>query len=101
MTDADIRELVRHGATIEAIRRHRARHGGTLLAARAAVEALRWEFTQASRPALSAFEAELDRLLRDDQKIEAIKRFREVHGVGLKEAKDAIDARAEARERRR
>lgn len=101
MTDADIRELVRHGATIEAIRRHRARHGGTLLAARAAVEALRWEFTQASGPALSAFEAELDRLLRDDQKIEAIKRFREVHGVGLKEAKDAIDARAEARERRR
>ncbi|MCY1006575.1 hypothetical protein OV079_13630 [Nannocystis pusilla] len=68
MTDADIRELVRHGATIEAIRRHRARHGGTLLAARAAIEALRWEFTQASGPALSAFEAEIDQLLRSEQK---------------------------------
>ncbi|WAS98493.1 ribosomal protein L7/L12 [Nannocystis punicea] len=101
MTDADIRELVRHGATIEAIRRHHARHGGTLLAARAAVEALRWEFTQATGPALSAFEAEIDQLLRSDQKIQAIKRYREVHGVGLKEAKDAIDARAEARARRR
>jgi hypothetical protein len=101
VTDADIRELVRHGATIEAIRRHRARHGGTLLAARAAIEALRWEFTQASGPALSAFEAEIDQLLRSDQKIAAIKRFREVHGVGLKEAKDAVDARADALARRR
>ncbi|WP_420829406.1 ribosomal protein L7/L12 [Nannocystis pusilla] len=34
-------------------------------------------------------------------KIAAIKRFREVHGVGLKEAKDAVDARAEALARRR
>jgi ribosomal protein L7/L12 len=101
VTDADIRELVRHGATIEAIRRHRARHGGTLLAARAAVEALRWEFTQATGPALSAFEAELDQLLRSNQKIMAIKRYREVTGVGLKEAKDAIDARADAMARRR
>nr|WP_276599817.1 ribosomal protein L7/L12 [Nannocystis sp. SCPEA4] len=31
----------------------------------------------------------------------AIKRYREVTGVGLKEAKDAIDARADAMARRR
>lgn len=100
MTDADIRELVRSGRTIEAIRRHRARHGGTLLAARAAIEALRWEATQAIAPATSAFEAELEQLIRAGQKIMAIKRYREATGVGLKDAKDAIDARAEALVRR-
>nr|WP_276600013.1 ribosomal protein L7/L12 [Nannocystis sp. ILAH1] len=39
--------------------------------------------------------------MRSNQKIAAIKRFREVHGVGLKEAKDAVDARADALARRR
>jgi ribosomal protein L7/L12 len=36
--------------------------------------------------------AEINQLLQDDRKIEAIKRYREVYGVGLKEAKDAVDA---------
>lgn len=31
-------------------------------------------------------------LLRSGQKIAAIKRYRELHGVGLKEAKDAVEA---------
>lgn len=35
-------------------------------------------------------------LLTAGQTIEAIKRYREVHGVGLKEAKDAIDALRQA-----
>jgi hypothetical protein len=35
---------------------------------------------------------EIRRLLAANQVIEAIKRYREVYGVGLKEAKDAIDA---------
>jgi ribosomal protein L7/L12 len=33
-------------------------------------------------------------LLRGGQKIEAIKQYRTMHGVDLKTAKDAIDARA-------
>ena len=37
---------------------------------------------------------EIDDLLRDGHKIEAIKRYRTLHGVDLKTAKDAIDARA-------
>ena len=37
---------------------------------------------------------EIDGLLRHGQKIEAIKRYRTLHGVDLKTAKDAIDARA-------
>jgi ribosomal protein L7/L12 len=38
--------------------------------------------------------AEIDVLLRAGQKIEAIKMYRALHGVDLKAAKDAVDARA-------
>jgi ribosomal protein L7/L12 len=34
----------------------------------------------------------IEDLIRRRQKIEAIKQYRERHGVGLKEAKDAVDA---------
>ena len=37
---------------------------------------------------------QIDQLLRAGQKIEAIKAYRALHGVDLKAAKDAIDARA-------
>jgi ribosomal protein L7/L12 len=40
--------------------------------------------------------AEIDVLLRAGQKIEAIKMYRALHGVDLKAAKDAVDARARA-----
>jgi ribosomal protein L7/L12 len=36
----------------------------------------------------------IDELLRGGQKIEAIKQYRTMHGVDLKTAKDAVDARA-------
>jgi ribosomal protein L7/L12 len=36
----------------------------------------------------------IDQFLREGQKIEAIKEYRVLHGVDLKTAKDAIDARA-------
>jgi hypothetical protein len=36
--------------------------------------------------------AELMELIRAGQRIEAIKKYREMHGVGLKEARDAIEA---------
>ncbi|MCW5954672.1 MAG: ribosomal protein L7/L12 [Propionibacteriaceae bacterium] len=35
--------------------------------------------------------AEIGRLLASGRKIEAIKRYREATGLGLKEAKDAVD----------
>ena len=35
----------------------------------------------------------IDAFVRAGQKIEAIKAYRRLHGVGLKEAKDAVDAR--------
>ncbi|KAA8887559.1 hypothetical protein F3087_17970 [Nocardia colli] len=44
-----------------------------------------------ARPAFSW--AEIDALLLHDKKIQAIKRYRELTGAGLKEAKDAVEAR--------
>jgi ribosomal protein L7/L12 len=38
--------------------------------------------------------ADIDELLRAGQKIEAIKCYRALHGVDLKTAKEAVDARA-------
>ena len=38
--------------------------------------------------------AEIDALLRRGRKIEAIKMYRTLHGVDLKAAKDAVEARA-------
>src|SRR4051812_46719261 len=49
--------------------------------------------SDAPRPA-AEFEAELLALLRQGKKIPAIKQYREHTGVGLKEAKDAVEALA-------
>ena len=51
----------------------------------------------AGRPKLGAAPptpAEIDSLLQAGQKIAAIKAYRQLHGVDLKTAKDAVDARA-------
>ncbi|OHD55165.1 MAG: hypothetical protein A2Y33_10625 [Spirochaetes bacterium GWF1_51_8] len=40
----------------------------------------------------SSFEYEISDLIRRGDKIEAIKRYREQTGMGLKEAKDAVEA---------
>ncbi len=41
--------------------------------------------------ARSSTDAELMRLINDGKKINAIKRYRELTGVGLSEAKDAVE----------
>ena len=46
------------------------------------------------REVLPQTAATIDGLLRGGQKIAAIKAYRELHGVDLKTAKDAVDARA-------
>jgi hypothetical protein len=40
--------------------------------------------------------ARIDELIRANRKIEAIKAYRALHGVDLKGAKDAVEARARA-----
>lgn len=91
--DADIRTLVEIGDMIAAVRLHRERHGGSLIDARAAVEAIRWAITQDRGRELGALEREVDELIRRGDRLGAIRRHREVTGSTLKEAADAIDAR--------
>jgi len=100
----DVIEAIERGAKIEAIRRLREALQIDLKAAHEAVEAYAWRqplpalptvpaspagLRQAAAPALPG-EA-LDALLAGN-KIEAIKRLREASGLGLKEAKDLIEA---------
>ncbi len=84
---------------IEAIKLVRQRKNLGLKEAKDAVEAIRdgavvfaTPEAPASQPAASSDVApEIERLVRDGNIIGAIKLHREQHGVGLKEAKDAID----------
>lgn len=60
-------------------------------------EVRRMQAQEQSRQALASLspnrQAEIDQLVRDKRVIEAIKLMRETSGLGLKESKDAIDAR--------
>jgi len=105
MLDPDIQTLVHMGDLIGAIGLYQQRHGGSTLVARKAIDQARRELSQDTTPgspipqppAQSASltiinDSELDAALRSGQKIAAIKRYRELHGIGLKEAKDAVEA---------
>jgi ribosomal protein L7/L12 len=92
----DIRAHLAAGRKIEAIKRYREATGAGLAEAKEAVELI-----EAGKPPKSDSNASLgeDRalhdvsdLVRQGRKIEAIKRYREATGLGLKEAKDAVDA---------
>ncbi len=54
--------------------------------------ALNSNYSNAGLPPPSANQYELQNLINADRKIEAIKVYREIYGVGLKEAKDAVEA---------
>jgi len=56
-----------------------------------AVEAAQSQSESPPGPSLSPAESEAIALLRDGKKLEAIKRYREVAGVGLAEAKAAVE----------
>jgi ribosomal protein L7/L12/DNA-directed RNA polymerase subunit RPC12/RpoP len=93
--EEDILQLVRSGNKIEAIKRYREVTDVSLAEAKAAVEAIAEGRSVEIRPAqvlhATADEALAD-LIRRGKKIEAIKRYREQTGLGLKEAKDAVEA---------
>lgn len=107
---ADLLELLRAGQKIEAIKRYRELTGLGLAEAKAAVEALERgaplapasSVSGSSEPAGASAPvargeptpeewAALTDLVRARHKIEAIKRYREITGLGLKESKQAID----------
>jgi ribosomal protein L7/L12 len=91
--DDELRALLAEGRKIEAIKRYREATGADLAAAKEAVEALeRGEMATAKGPVDSSLEAEIVSLLEGGKKIEAVKIYRERTGMGLKEAKDAVEA---------
>jgi ribosomal protein L7/L12 len=112
-----VQDLLREGRKIEAIKRYRQENGVGLKEAKDAVDRLalgipvpnrfddfdfngkqpadgdekKDSFGGSSNYASSRLDDEIRDLLRRGNKINAIKRYREVKGVGLKEAKEAVD----------
>lgn len=94
--DATPEQLVRAGRKIEAIKRYRELTGLGLRDAKEAIEAYEREGTL-SLPAKSSLlrqvhDSEIEQQIRSGHLIDAIKLYREKNGVGLKEAKDAVEA---------
>jgi len=88
--------LLERGQKIGAIKLYRERTGAGLKEAKDAVEAIQWRQASPSGSGIDRnLEDEVVSLLEREQKIEAIKLYRERTGVGLKEAKDAVEALAE------
>lgn len=89
-------ELVRVGRKIEAIKRYREIHGVGLKEAKDAVEAFEHNGNVMALPAKSVLrevnDSEIEAQIRSGHLIDAIKLYREKNGVGLKEAKDAVEA---------
>jgi ribosomal protein L7/L12 len=86
-----VRDLVTQDRKIEAIKRYRELTGTRLEAAKAAVEAMA---QGEAAPPGALDDARLAPLVEDlyaGRKIAAVKRYRELLGTGLKEAKDAVD----------
>ncbi len=91
-----VEDALRGGQKLEAIKRYREQTGASLAQAKDAVDALERGLAPAPAPPLLQPEAvtreEIVALLREGRKIEAIKRWREASGLGLAEAKDAVEA---------
>jgi ribosomal protein L7/L12 len=94
---ARLRELLQQGKMIEAIKHFRASAGGSLAEAKQALEQLSKSLQAerlgepSERQPNPARLREVRAALADGNKIEAIKRYRKATGVGLKDAKDAVD----------
>lgn len=91
--DARVVELIHEGKKIEAIKVYRECHGVGLAEAKAAVETLAEGGTPAAEASPEGDDDVLE-LMRNQKKIDAIKVYRERYHVGLKEAKDAVEALA-------
>lgn len=95
--DASPEQLLRAGKKIEAIKRYRELTGVGLKEAKDAVEALEAGRAPAALPSKSQLlrqvsDSEIEAQIRSGHLIDAIKLYREKTGVGLKEAKDAVEA---------
>ena len=93
---AEVRALIAGGNLIGAIKRYREQTGVGLTEAKEAVEAIAAGRVAPSplpgHPATDpAGDPEIRRLVREGELIGAIKRYRQLSGAGLKDAKDAIE----------
>lgn len=92
----EVQDAIQRGDLIQAIKRLREATGLGLKEAKDAVEAHRrgdtMELPAATPAAGPAGMADVQRALQAGNKIEAIRLLRELTGVGLKEAKDQVDA---------
>lgn len=91
----EVRRLIAGQAKLLAIKRYREATGTGLAEAKAAVERIQAERLQAKAtavPPVGDRALAIGEALRAGNKIEAIKLYRAATGLGLKEAKDAIDA---------
>ena len=96
LTEAVLAQLAA-GKKIAAIKVYREATGVGLEEAKDAVEALEAGAplvvpAPAAAPAPAPGDAKVAALIAQDRLIDAIKEYRAIHGVGLKEAKDAVDA---------
>jgi ribosomal protein L7/L12 len=87
--DAGIRDLIKAGRIDEAVEVYRKFAGVDEYTARDAVAEI--EHETESKEANPVAEAHLRELILKGNKIQAVKEYRESSGLGLKEAKDAID----------
>jgi ribosomal protein L7/L12 len=93
----EVAELNRQGRKIEAIKIYRELTGVGLAEAKSAVEAMEagHSVVPPAQPAINLDQdgalREIRTLMQTGEKIQAIKKYREVFGVGLAEAKDAVE----------
>ncbi len=90
--EEEVVRLAHEHGIISAIKHYREVTGAGLAEAKAAVESLIAGVQAAGMQGQLAGEAEILVIVREQGKIAAIKRFRELTGCGLKEAKEAVEA---------
>lgn len=88
---AGLRDMVAEGKVEEAIDVYVKFAGVDYYTAKDAVEAIQRSLQGDDSGAAENLDARVSRLMADGRKIEAIKIYREATGLGLKEAKDAVE----------
>jgi ribosomal protein L7/L12 len=91
-----IHQLLHDKQVLQAIKLYREATGASLAEAKQAVEEM--AFVEATKPPSGVrsyddpvMESKIKSLLAKGKKIDAVKIYREEYGIGLKEAKDAVD----------
>jgi large subunit ribosomal protein L7/L12 len=95
--EAEVKELFASHGKIEAIKYYRQRTGAGLAEAKQAVEAIAEGTSSSGAVAGADLADQIEPLLRNGNVIGAIKLYRERTGVGLKQAKDDVEALARGR----